>query len=134
MRPLEDSPFFALQPLNLLSYASTWPYAPNITTKRQHFWSSFRWHIQNFFGSGPQKHFLRNQPIRRLNDFCLTAYLPWICCMRVKHLHWLVLRSELRITVGWNFYENFLRLFNNSTRILTLKDAFFIGQIWTCVR
>ena len=63
MRPLADSPIFALKPLNLLSYAPTWPYAPNITTKRQHFWSSFRWHIQNFFGSGPQKHFLRNQPL-----------------------------------------------------------------------
>ena len=63
LRPLADSPIFALKPLNLLSYAPTWPYAPNITTKRQHFLSSFRWHIQNFFGSGPQKHFLRNQPM-----------------------------------------------------------------------
>ena len=37
LRPLEDRPFFALVPLNLLSDAPTSPYAYKITIKRQHF-------------------------------------------------------------------------------------------------
>ena len=59
--PPKDPPFFAWATLDMLSYTPTWPSTFNI--KRQNFKSSFRWHIQNFFGSWPQRQFQCNQPI-----------------------------------------------------------------------
>ena len=35
---------------------------------------NFRWHMQNFFGSGPQKQFLRNQPIESKMIFFLKNF------------------------------------------------------------
>ena len=74
LSPLENPLFFTWALLNLLSYASTWPYAPNVTIKRQPIWSSFRWRIQNFFGPIPRKKFLRNKTLNIGNMKILILY------------------------------------------------------------
>ena len=47
LRPLKALPLFAWAPLNIIFYASTWPYASYFTIKRQHC-RARSWHIQNF--------------------------------------------------------------------------------------
>ena len=50
------------------------PYTSKFTIKRQHSKSSFRWHIQNFFGFGPQKQFVRNQPLQIMEIFKIFQF------------------------------------------------------------